>query len=188
MRNRSAASFAVAVISGITALIIAGTPALAGTQVTKTLTGPEIAVGAVTGAAATSNNPTIPLTLTGVVNTTAPKFTLGSATVKKHTIPTKTGNLVVEQAGTPSVRQSANPKTCLESFTEDIQFTVVGLSSTGTFAGSSGPGAAQISFVAFAPRFTTGTHKGQCNFNATPLAKGAVATFLASIVLTIKEK
>ena len=39
--------------------------------------------------------------------------------------------------------------------------------------------------AAFEPRFTSGKHKGQCNANANPLAKGAVATFLAAGVLTV---
>ena len=59
--------------------------------------------------------------------------------------------------------------------------------STGKFAGATGPGAYQITFAAFAPRFKSGKHKGQCNTsnNAVPLAKGAVATFLAAGVITV---
>jgi len=36
------------------------------------------------------------------------------------------------------------------------------------------------------PRYTSGSHKGQCNTsnNAPELAKGAIATFLFSAVLT----
>jgi hypothetical protein len=47
------------------------------------------------------------------------------------------------------------------------------------------PGAAQISFAATAPRFKTGPKKGQCDPNGHPIAKTAVASFLASAVLTI---
>ena len=186
MRRLSATAVAMAVISGITALVLAVTPALASTNSSKPITGPEVLSGAISGAAANANNPIIPLTLIGVVNTTAPKFALGNSAVKKHGVPTKAGTLNLVLAGTPSMSQSANPKTCLETFTEDVQFTVVGSTSTGVFAGASGPGAAQIHFAAFAPKFTSGPHKGQCNFNGAPLNKGAVATFLASIVLTIK--
>jgi hypothetical protein len=187
MRYLSMTSIALGVISGITALALGVTPALASSsQSAKSVTGPEVLSGAVHGAAANANNPTIPLTLTGVVNTTAPKFTLGSSTSTKHSVPTKAGTLWVKQAGTATSGQSTNTRTCFETFTEDIPFQVVGSSSTGVFHGASGPGAAQIHFAAYAPKFTSGKHKGECNFNATPLNKGAVATFLASIVLTIK--
>jgi hypothetical protein len=193
MRHLSMTAGALAVISGITALVLAVTltvtlavtPALASTQSAKSVTGPEVLSGRVTGAAANVNNPTIPLTLSGVVSTTAPKFNLGG-TSTKHSVPTKAGTLVVSQKGTPTTAQTTNARTCLETFTEDIPFQVVGSSSTGKFHGASGPGAALINFAGYAPKFTSGTHKGQCNFNANPLNKGAVATFLASIVLTVK--
>jgi hypothetical protein len=44
-----------------------------------------------------------------------------------------------------------------------------------------------VTFSAFVPRYTSGKNKGKCNFsnNVQPLAKGAVATFLAVGVLTV---
>jgi hypothetical protein len=38
------------------------------------------------------------------------------------------------------------------------------------------------------PRYTSGAHKGQCNLsnNVVPVAKGAVATFLAAGVATVR--
>ncbi len=36
------------------------------------------------------------------------------------------------------------------------------------------------------PRFKSGPQKGQCNPMAQPGAKGAVVSFLASLVLTVK--
>jgi hypothetical protein len=142
MRKLSATAVGMALISGVTALVLAVTPALASTASSKSITGPEVLSGKVTGAAANANNPIIPLTLIGLVNTTAPKFALGNGAVKKHGVPTKVGTLNLTLAGTPSTSQSANPKTCLETFTEDVPFTVVGSTSTGVFAGASGPGAA----------------------------------------------
>jgi hypothetical protein len=62
---------------------------------------------------------------------------------------------------------------------------VVGGKSTGKFAGASGPGAVQVAFAETAPRFTSGSKKGQCNPNGKPIAKSAVASFLASLVLTV---
>ena len=57
--------------------------------------------------------------------------------------------------------------------------------STSRAAAQCCPGAYQIFFAAYEPRFTSGKHKGECNGNAEPLAKGAVATFLAAGVLTV---
>jgi len=94
---------------------------------------------------------------------------------------------VLHGTGYKHTSQTANTKTCLVSFTQDLTFTVLGAKSTGAFAGASGPGAAQVYFAAFEPRYTSGKHKGQCNNNANPLAKGAVASILASIVLTVKQ-
>jgi len=96
------------------------------------------------------------------------------------------GDLTVRVSSKPQTHQVFNPKTCRFSFTQEIPVTVVGSMSTGAFAGASGPGAAQVSFAAYAPRYKSGPHKGQCNPSAQPLAKGAVASFLASTVLTVK--
>ena len=62
----------------------------------------------------------------------------------------------------------------------------MGGQSTGKFAGTSGPGAVQVYFAGYGPRYTSGPHKGQCNTspNAPELAKGAVASFVLSAVLT----
>ena len=59
--------------------------------------------------------------------------------------------------------------------------------STGSFAGTSGPGAVQVSGTGYGPRYTSGPKKGQCNTspNAPELAKGAVASFLLKAVLTL---
>ena len=57
----------------------------------------------------------------------------------------------------------------------------------GQIRGRDRPGAVQIFFAAYAPRYTSGKHKGECETgnNVQPLAKGAVATFLAAGVLTV---
>jgi hypothetical protein len=84
----------------------------------------------------------------------------------------------------PTNSQSFNPKACHFSATTYVVFAVVGGKSTGKFAGTSGPGAIQAHFAGYGPRYKSGPHKGQCNPNAPELAKGAVATFLLSAVLT----
>jgi hypothetical protein len=175
---------ALAMVGSAAALVLAGGPALAST--TRSVTGPEVISGALHGAAALSNNPVVPVTLRGLV-TARGTVSLGSSSSKTHTVPSTAGNLVVLGTGYKHSTQTQNTRTCHFTFTQDITFSVLGGQSTGAFAGASGHGAAQVRFAAFEPRFTSGPHKGQCNGNAPPLAKGAVASFLASIVLTAKQ-
>jgi hypothetical protein len=78
-------------------------------------------------------------------------------------------------------------RTCYFSQTGTQRFTFAAGKSTGKFAGASGPGAYQIFFGAFVPRITSGKNKGEYDLanNVQPLAKGAVAKFLAVGVLTV---
>jgi hypothetical protein len=95
---------------------------------------------------------------------------------------------VTPDIGNP-IRQntrSLNARTRWFSFSTDIRVTVVGGKSTGAFAGASGPGAVQVIFAATAPRFTSGPNKGRCNFRGRPKTIGAVASFLGSLVLTVR--
>lgn len=188
--RRGAAALAAA--GGIAALLLAGVPALASTHsaaaAAKTTTGPEVVQGAVHGKKANANVPHIPLTLHGVVNTTYPGFALGSGGGNNHVLATKAGRLAVHGLGKQQQSQTANMKTCHVTFTIRQPFTVVTGKSTGAFAGASGPGAYQVLFSAFFPRYHSGPHKGQCNTSnsAKPLNKGAYASFLASVVLTAR--
>ena len=172
---------ALATASGLAVLVLAGTPALAATT---TRTGPEVISGMVTGKAALAKAPKIPVTFAGLVSARG-SVSLGSSTSKTHTVTSSAGNLTVLGTGKQG-SHTVNTKTCRFTFTQDVTYSVVGSQSTGAFAGSSGPGAAQVYFAAFEPRYTSGPHKGQCDGAAPPLAKGAVATFLASTVLTVK--
>ena len=153
------------------------------------VTGPELIAGTVHGKAALSNNPAIPLRWQGVVTTASVLKLGGGGGPHKGSIKTlksPAGNLTIKVSAKPTSSQTLNNKTCRFSFTEDIPVTVLGSKSTGAFAGSSGPGAAQIYFAATAPRFKSGPNKGKCNVNGQPSAKGATASFLASAVLTVK--
>jgi hypothetical protein len=87
----------------------------------------------------------------------------------------------------PTSRQKLNTRTCRITFRQVIPVTVVGSKSTGAFAGASGPGAAQVTFSAIAPRHKSGPKRGQCNPNGNGSTKGAYATFLASVVLTVRR-
>jgi hypothetical protein len=146
--------------------LVAGGTALASTHAStsKSVTGPEVIAGTLHGKAALANAPVIPLRWLGVVGTRS--------------------IMVVRK---PTSSQKMNTRTCRFSFRQDIPVRVVSSKSTGAFAGASGPGAAQVSFAATAPRIKSGPKKGQCNPNGQPHARGAFASFLASVVLTVKK-
>jgi hypothetical protein len=182
----------VALIGAATALAASAWavgPALASSHASASapITGPEAITGTVHGKAALANNTKIPLVWQGLVNTRS-VITLGGGggphkgSVK--TLPSPAGNLTIMVSKAPTQSQSFNSQTCRFTFVQDIPVTVVGSKSTGGFAGASGPGAAQVSFAATAPRYKTGPKKGQCNQKGQPIAKTAVASFVASAVLT----
>jgi hypothetical protein len=176
--------------AGAVLLVAGGGFAVASTGAHTSVTGPEVVAGVVHGKAAIANTTHIPLTLSGVVRTTDRGFVLspGGNPNSDHTLKTTAGKLIVHPTGKQHSSQTMNAKTCHFSFTERQTFTFVPGRSTGKFAGATGPGAYQITFSAFAPRFTSGPHKGQCNTgnNVAPLAKGAVGTFLAAGVITLR--
>jgi hypothetical protein len=180
-----AAASAALMLAGGTAFASPAGPA--GPAAAKTVTGPEAITGSAHGKAAIANVTPIPLTLAGVVATTDRGFSLGPGGGNTHTLATAAGKLTVTGFGKTENSQTMNSKTCYFTYTSRQQFKFVPGKSTGKFAGASGPGAYQIFFGAYAPRYTSGKHKGQCDTasNAVPLAKGAVATFLATGVLTV---
>ena len=180
---------ALAMAGGTAALVLTAAPALASSHATSNaVTGPEIAYGAVYGKPATANNPVIPVTWRGLVNAHGVFSTNGPAPTKgqHHTFTTSAGNLAVVVTAAPTSSQSFNVKACHFSFTTYVVFATLGGKSTGKFAGASGPGAVQVYFAGYGPRYKSGPKKGQCNSsqNAPELAKGAVASFLLSAVLT----
>jgi hypothetical protein len=178
-----AAASAVLMLAGGTAF---ASPAGPAGPAAKT-TGPEVVSGSAHGKAAIANVTPIPLTLAGVVATTDHGFTLGPGGGNTHTLSTAAGKLTVTGFGKTETSQTMSSTTCYFTCTSRQQFTFIPGKSTGRFAGATGPGAYQIFFGAYAPRYTSGKHKGQCDTasNVEPLAKGAVATFLAAGVLTV---
>lgn len=176
---------ALGAAGGLVVLVLAGTPALASSHAgATTRTGPEVISGALHGKAALAKAPKVPLTFAGLVSARG-VVSLGGGNSKTHTLVSSAGKFTVLGTG-KQTSQTANKKTCHFTFTQDVTYNVVGSESTGAFAGASGPGAARIHFAGYEPRFTSGPHKGQCNGQAPPLAKGAVVSFLASTVLTVK--
>jgi hypothetical protein len=182
------ASVAVAGAAAVTLLAVAPALASSHAHAGKAVTGPEAISGTVHGKAALAKAPRIPLQWQGLVVTKSVVTLGGGGGPHKGAVKTLTspaGNLTVMVSSKPTQSQSINTKTCQFSFTQDIPVTVVGAKSTGAFAGASGPGAAQVQFSAIVPRYTSGPNKGKCNPNGTPIAKTAVASFLATAVLTI---
>jgi hypothetical protein len=175
--------------AGAALLLAGGGFAIASSTASPSVTGPEIVTGVVHGKAALANTPHIPLTLAGVVGTTDRGFVLGNGSANQtHVLKTRAGNLAVKPKGAQHQTQTQNLRSCRFTFTIRQQFNFDPSLSTGAFAGATGPGAYQVTFAAYAPRFTSGPHKGQCNTgnNVPPLAKGAVASFLAAGVATVK--
>jgi hypothetical protein len=181
---------ALAMAGGTAALVFSGVPALASSHAaSKPVTGPEIAYGVIHGKPATANNPIIPVAWRGLVKAHGVFSTGGGPAPKKgqrHTFSTSAGNLTVTVTAKPTSTQHVNLKACHISFGTYVVFAVVGSKSTGKFAGTSGPGAVQVSFAGYGPRYKSGPKKGKCNTSssAPELAKGAVASFLLSAVLT----
>jgi hypothetical protein len=181
----------VAAAGAASVALVAGGTALASTHAStsKSVTGPEVIAGTVHGKAALANAPTIPLQWLGVVRTRS-VINLGGSGPHKGSVKTlksRAGNLTVMVTSKPTSSQQVNTRTCRFSFRQDIPVRVVSSKSTGAFAGASGPGAAQVTFAATAPRFKSGPKKGQCNPNGQPKARGASASFLASVVLTVRK-
>jgi hypothetical protein len=172
-------------VAAAATLLMVGGIAGASPSAATPVTGPEVVFGAVHGKAATANTPHIPLILTGVVNTTDRGFVLGNGGGKRHTLVTKAGHLSVRTKGKQQQSESVNARTCRVTFIVRQQFTFAPGLSTGRFAGATGPGSYQVTFSAFVPRHAKGKHKGECNVNAQPLNKGAVAIFLAAGTITL---
>jgi len=181
---------ALAMAGGTAALVLTGAPALASTQAaSKAITGPEIAYGAVYGKPATANNPVIPVVWRGLVYAHG-VFSPTGPTPKKgqhHTFATSAGDLVVVVTAPPTSTQSLNVKACHFTFSTRVPFAAVPKNSTGKFTGAKGQGAVLFYGAGYAPRYTSGKKKGQCNTspNAPELAKGAVASFSLSAVLRL---
>ena len=132
--------------------------------------------GFLAGSGALANAPIVPLQLSGVVSTRGSINLGGNASVSP--IPTRKGTLAVEH-GNPNPPTQLNYRTCRLTNTVSTWTKVVGSQSSGVFRGASGNGHAVVVFSAIAPRYTSGKHKGQCNFsqNAQPEPYGAYISF-----------
>ncbi len=191
---------ALALAGAVAALMLGGGPALASSHpasshparshrashhAARFVTGPEVISGGVQGRAVRGNNTRIPLKLRGVVRTHG--FIVVASTGKTRVVFTSAGKLTARKTGV-QVSEALSRRTCRIMVTENETLAVLGNRSTGAFARASGPGAMQTHFAGFAPRYTSGPHRGQCNISDSGLshARHAVATVLAAIVLTVR--
>lgn len=179
---------ATAAAAAASLALAAGVPALASSHASASgdVTGQEFIAGSVHGKAALSSATIIPLQWYGLVTTNS-TINLGGSGPRKGSVKTLTspaGNLTVMVTSKPASSSSVNSENCRVSFAENIPVTVVGSKSTGEFEGASGSGAVNVGFAITAPRYQSGPKEGQCNPSGKPSAKGAVATFAASLMIT----
>jgi hypothetical protein len=185
MKRLAALTAVLALAAGLAACTSSGSST--STAAAAPMSGSETVSGKLTGAASMSDIPVFHLTLTGPVDTTA-TVSLYAVPEKgtSYTLKTPVGNLVVnlDSAGT-STGGLKSAKTCLYVTTTTVPFTVDGANSTGTFAGATGTGTAVFMFSGDDPKLSDGT----CNVSADVLAsaKTAVATFAATIKLTVRQ-
>jgi hypothetical protein len=154
---------------------------------TTPVSGTETLSGKLTGSASMSDIPVFHLRLTGPVGTTA-TISLSYLPEKgtSYTLKAPVGNLVVilDSAGT-STGGLKSARTCLYATTTAVPFTVDGASSTGKFAGATGTGTAVFMRSGEDPKFSDGTCDVSADVPAS--AKTAVATFAATIKLTVRQ-
>jgi hypothetical protein len=185
MTNLAALTAVLALAAGLAACTSSGTSTATATA--TPVSGTETLSGKLTGSASMSDIPVFHLRLTGPVGTTA-TISLSAVPEKgtSYTLKAPVGNLVVilDSAGT-STGGLKSVKTCLYATTTTVPFTVDGASSTGKFAGATGAGTAVFMRSGEDPKFGDGT----CNVSVDVLAsaKTAVATFAATIKLTVRQ-
>jgi len=182
---------AIAVAAAAAAALTAGAPALAsssrGNGAITSLTGPEVISGTVHGREALVNHPVIALHWSGLLSARS-MIRLGGPGIRRGDVRylrSPAGRLYVRFTRRPQSRHFFDSRTCRFGYVQDLPLRVLGGRSTRQFAGASGPGAVQLWFSGYLPRYTSGQKKGQCR-NAQPLTRGAKATFLASLVLTLR--
>jgi hypothetical protein len=177
---------AAAAVGAAAIVLTAALPASASTQRADAPGNYEWLSGYLAGPGAVANAPVVPLQLQGAVNTRGSINLGGNGSV--GLIPTFKGTLAV-QHGNPNPPPQLNYRTCRLTETISTGYKVLGGQSSGVFRGASGSGHAVVVFSAIAPRYTSGPHKGQCNFsqNAQPEPYGAWVSFHAQGPLHLRH-
>ena len=191
MKNLAALTVVLALAAGLAACTSSGssTARVTATATTTLVSGTETLSGKLTGPAAASTGILeFDLRLTGPVGTTA-TIRLGTEIPEKYelyTIHTAVGDLAVTLASAGTTTGGLkSATTCLYVLTTAVPFTVDGANSTGRFAGATGPGTAVVVSSGDDPKLGDGT----CNTSreVPPSAATAVATFAATIKLTVRQ-
>jgi hypothetical protein len=187
MKNLAALTALLALAAGLAACTSSGSSTV--TATTTPVSGTETLSGKLTGPAAASTGILVfHLRLTGPVGTTA-TIQLNTGVPEKYepyTIHTAVGDLAVTLASADTTAGGLkSATTCLYVLTTAVPFTVDGASSTGKFAGAAGTGTAVVVSSGDDPRLSDGT----CNTSrdAPPSATTAVATFAATMKLTLRQ-
>jgi len=167
------------------------TPIAVPTSGTKTSAAPasgtETIYGKAKGRAVIAGNPVVHVTLTGPVAATG-TAALGNTPRKGGllTFRTSAGDLTVTygHVGAPFGRL-LSATTCRAMVRLTIAITVDGTRSTGKFAGATGHGKAVGVVSGDLPKLSDGTCDESSS--AQPSAKTAVATFTATVKLTVRQ-
>jgi hypothetical protein len=161
-----------------------GTGSSAASASASPRTGTQTLAGSVAGQAALANTSSIPLTLSGVVNTTA-TLSLSGSTRNPVMIKTGQGTLAVTHSAGTNSQKLLSARTCRFAFGNHSTYTVDGSRSTGTFKNATGSGTAVTTFTGNLPRKSDGS----CNTSssAVPQPSTARVSFVARGPLTVRK-
>jgi hypothetical protein len=142
-------------------------------------TGVETISGSTTS---TANNPTVPLTASGVFSDTGSIY-LGNNKQTHGFLKFTQGKLEVSHSNPPMPQPNTNNNTCRVSFAESGNFKVLP-GGTGPYKGASGHGKFAVTFAATFPKLAS----GKCNLSnsANPLPGTSLTTFKATGNITIQ--
>lgn len=159
-----------------------GTSSSAASASASPKTGTQTLSGSVAGQAALATSTSIPLRLTGLVNTTA---TISVNSRNPVMIKTGQGTLAVTHTTGTNSQKLLSSSTCRFAFVNHSQYTVEGAKSTGTFKNASGSGTAVITFTGNLPKKSDGA----CNTSSSAAPQPATArvSFAARGPLTVKK-
>ncbi len=164
----------------IVGLVAAALAALLLAACSSSSTGVETISGSTTS---TANNPTVPLTASGVFSDTG-SISLGGKGTKSF-LKFSQGKLAVTHTNPSSLNNpsSINNTTCRVVFAGNGTFTVTG-NGTGPYKGASGHGKFAVTFAATFPKLAS----GKCNLSnsANPLPGTSLTTFKATGNITIQ--
>jgi hypothetical protein len=183
-RNLSGAAILVAAGLGAVGCGSSGGGSGSTSSAAAARTGTQAVTGSVTGRAALAGETTIPLKLSGVVNTTGSIHLVNSRSQPIIMIKSRMGDLAVSHSKGKTSQKLLSSKTCKISYGVRGTYTVQGGKSTGSFKGATGSGKITLVFTANLPKKSDGT----CDVSskAVPRASSARVAFAAHGPMTVK--